>query len=259
MSFFPQLSTGAVAQFPIVRTLRRPATVSLLQDSSRLISPDPEIYTNEWLLTYSGLTDDERSLLEAFFADREGSLRTFLFPDPAANLLLWSEDAGQSAWSADPLLQVESSGGTTTLANTGQVAQALRQTVPLPAAYTCCFSASVRAEVAAGVTLSIEAEGSVVQREVQAGPVWRTAFVSHVSGGSAPLITCAIAVGPGESVALRDLNLAAQPMPGRYQRTLSGSAVYGQARFAQDTLSFRADGPGSHSTALRIVSSAQGL
>ena len=59
---------------------------------------DPAGATVEWQLQYANLSDTELAALQQFFTAMEGSLNSFTFLDPAANLLAWSEDLTNAVW-----------------------------------------------------------------------------------------------------------------------------------------------------------------
>ena len=98
MLYFPQLTTGAVAQYPLRRSS---ATRSVV---NRLVGgPDVKLYDAgagrvTWHLTFTGLSSVEASSIEALFGAAEGRLHEFTWLDPTTNLLPWSEDFSASAW-----------------------------------------------------------------------------------------------------------------------------------------------------------------
>ena len=118
--------------------------------SIKLADPGAELVG--WQLSYAELVDAERTALEEFFSQVEGSLRTFTFLDPAGHLLAWSERPGEAVWEKGPLLSVVGAQpyalGTScasTLRNTGGGPQSLQQTIEAPANYVYAFSLYARA------------------------------------------------------------------------------------------------------------------
>src|SRR5208282_3848469 len=106
MLYYPQLSTGAVSQFPVSRNARLRTVSNQLPGGFSIRMADEGAQKVQWQLRYAGLTDGERASIEGLFGASEGQLNTFVFLDPTANLLQWSEDWTQAVWAADPLLQV---------------------------------------------------------------------------------------------------------------------------------------------------------
>src|SRR5271166_2970558 len=136
MLFYPQLSTGAVAQFPVRRGTNMRTVTNQLASGGTIRMADPGSQKIRWQLRYSDLTDSERASIENLFEAAGGQLNTFTFLDPTGNLLTWSEDWTQTAWTADPLLQVSGGaqdplGGSEAmqLTNTAQTAQQIIQSI----------------------------------------------------------------------------------------------------------------------------------
>ena len=120
--------------------------VNTAGDGSSIKLADTAGGSLEWQLRYESLSDAELATLQQFFVAMEGSLNTFTFLDPGANLLAWSEEFTNAAWKADPLLgltggMADPLGGTGswTLHNSGAGPQALTQTLNAPAEYIYSF------------------------------------------------------------------------------------------------------------------------
>src|SRR5579862_2476021 len=98
MLFFPQLSTGALSQFPVTRSANMRTVSNQLAGGFTVRMSDTGDQTVQWRLRYSNLTDSERAAIESLFEASEGQLSTFTFLDPTSNLLTWSEDWTQPVW-----------------------------------------------------------------------------------------------------------------------------------------------------------------
>lgn len=243
MLCFPQLLTGAIAQYPVGRTTVARSVVNRMADESMICLADPDARLLRWELRFQELSDAEREALEAFFRLTGGPLRTFTFLDPAGNLLRSSGDLSADVWIADGLLQVD--GGR--LVNAAQATQGIEQRVAAPGALQYCFSAVVDAGL---VRLSLRNVDGFLRSEFRNGRVWCSGSIS----GESEEIRCRIEVEPGATVEVRDLLLQAQPMPGAYRATADVSGVYAQTRFAEERIEFVSDGPDLHSTKVRLVS-----
>src|ERR1700686_1192278 len=134
MLVFPQLVTGASAQYPVTRQRVARTAANTLGDGRRVIYADPRAATTEWELRATGLTAAEWNAIEAVFQAASGQLLTFTFLDPAGNLLARSEELGASAWTNGALIQlttgIDDPLGTTRATravNAGQAAQAVAQ------------------------------------------------------------------------------------------------------------------------------------
>src|SRR5271157_3218657 len=160
MLAYPQLATGALSQFPVQkrRSLRTVVNTSL--DGRAIKLADPGAETTEWQLAYAGLTDDEVAALQQFFTASEGTLNSFTFLDPTANLFAWSDHLDNAAWAAGPFLSVaggiaDPTGGMNAwrLTDSGAGAQNISQTLSAPAGYLYCFSLFARSH--AGTPLTV--------------------------------------------------------------------------------------------------------
>src|ERR1043166_7001086 len=98
MLVYPQLDTGALIQYPVRRRHRLRTIMNSLADGSKIKLEDPGAETLEWRLQYSGLSDAEMDRLQQFHAAAEGTLNSFLFVDPTANLFARSDELGHSVW-----------------------------------------------------------------------------------------------------------------------------------------------------------------
>src|SRR5665213_1781300 len=173
MLYYPQLTTGAVSQFPVTRSTKIRTVSNQLASGSTIRMEDTGAQKVQWRLQYSGLTDGERSSIESLFEASEGQLNTFTFLDPTDNLLMWSEDWTQAVWTADPLLQVTGGvqdplGGSDAmqLTNTGQTAQQIVQSTSGPSSFRYCYSVYVRSAVPATIGLVVAATGQTSLTEI---------------------------------------------------------------------------------------------
>jgi len=98
MNWFPQVGTGAVAQFPLQRKRQWRAITNLMESGELISLPDPNGGQIEWRLSYQDLTDTEVANLTSLFAASNGEAIPFGFVDPFANLLGWSENLTQPGW-----------------------------------------------------------------------------------------------------------------------------------------------------------------
>jgi len=105
MRYFPQLETRTAGQYPLRRERHERVVRHESLDGRLRAYYDGTAGRVGWLLRYEGLTDAERGAIDELFTECEGRLRDFVFPDPAANLLHWSEDYSPSFWTVDPPLQ----------------------------------------------------------------------------------------------------------------------------------------------------------
>ena len=82
MASFPQLKTGAVAQYPATKSLRfRNQTLRFL-DGSEQRYRDSAGPMHQWVIQLSDLDESEMATVAQFFQDNEGRLGSFAFTDP---------------------------------------------------------------------------------------------------------------------------------------------------------------------------------
>src|SRR5690242_3894854 len=164
MLVFPQLPSGAQAQYPIKKHCVQRTIVNALTDGHTVVFADPGAALWQWQLTYQNLADTEIADLQQFFATCEGPLNAFTFLDPLSNLLTWSEALTQPVWEASSLLQftpdiLDSTGGTaaTRIVNPTATDLTLQQTINAPGWFSYCLSVYVRGQSSIGPSLFLQA------------------------------------------------------------------------------------------------------
>ncbi len=129
MLVYPQLPSGALAQFPAqsrrrMRTLVNVGGGRIVDQARRPGRGDDRVGIAVHRSERYGVKCAAGILLSC-----EGSLNSFTFVDPTGNLLAWSEDLTNAAWDAAPLLSLApgSESDTWQLTNSGAAPQALSQ------------------------------------------------------------------------------------------------------------------------------------
>ncbi len=253
MLVFPQLSTGASGQFPLARTRSRRTVSNDLEDGS-VIRLEDETGEVIWDLELRELSSAERGSIEALFTATEGRLRPFTFLDPAGNLLRYSEEVTNEAWTKDPLLLISSGVedhlGThraTHLANGGQGMQGIRQTLDAPAGFTYCWSVSLKGSGV--VTLSF---GSLA-RTFATSETWMRFELGGSAGGTESSVAFRLDLSAAGFVDVFGLQVEAQPGASGYKVTGKQGGVYSLARFGSNELAITAEASEWERTRLRIV------
>lgn len=262
MLVFPQLSTGCVAQAPIIRqdVVRRVAR-SRLDGVYEASLRDTKADSIEWDLIFQSLSDEERGRIETLFIDAQGSLRSFTFLDPADNLLRWSEDFSNPAWLKEaglmttPGLQDAFGGLTATgIANSTAATRSVSQTIAAPASFSYCFSFYIRAGAPSSIGLKLASVDASYAAQVIAANAWKRVDLTSKLSSLADDVTVSIEVGANTAVDICGAQLEAQVAPSGYKRTMERSGVYSNTRFRHDKLKLRADGVNEHSTQLHLMS-----
>jgi hypothetical protein len=212
-----------------------------------------------WILDYSGLSDSELAAIESLFRSVEGRRGTFVFLDPSANLLLWSEDLLESTWTRDPLLTVSQTADVAglnaaafSLMNAGQTEQAIAQVVGAPGGLQYSFSFYARANSACALV----ARNGASARTFEIGGAWQRFCFSHV-GTAGGEIFFSLAIVPGAAVEVCGLQVEAQPTASAYKPTWSEGGVHANARFADDELRITTYGANNHSVVVRITAATR--
>ncbi len=254
MLYFPQLATGATAQYPIVKRRVLRTISNVLADGRALTLADFSAGRVVWELTYRGLADIERAALETLFKQAEGRLRTFTFVDPVANLLQCSERLSEPAWDKDPMLVLtegqpdpEGTFRATKVANSGSTAQEIGQMLVAPGWYQYCFSLYVRSDTPGELALVRATVDSQEQQEVSTTPTWRRVWLSSRPVTTAERVRFGLRLNGGVAADVWGLQVEAQVYPSAYKATAAQGGVYPTARFDSDTLSMTAEGPGQYS------------
>lgn len=260
MAFFPQLLTGAVAQYPVKRTRRSRTAISLTEEAQEIKLGDPDEQHLEWELHLSGLTDAEWRAIEELFHACEGSLGSFCFLDPTGNLLRWSGDLTKTVWHKDPMLAVNpgiadpaGANAATRLVNPGQTQQAIWQALDVPAGFYYCWSLYARS--AAGVRLRLK-QWSVSQAretEFEVTNAWRRIWQTVRLGGAEERVQFGVALPAGGSVEVYGLQVEPHRGASAYKESRERGGIYRNARFASDELGVRTEGADSHASIIRIA------
>jgi hypothetical protein len=238
--FFPQLSSGALAQYPVKRVKSVHTAGYLAEDGTKIMHFDPQGSTLMWQLSYSGLNQSEVGALETLFEACCGQFRGFTFIDPVANLL-------GPQWLTDPLVQVTG----TVFTNTGNVPGAAYQTLASPAGYTYSFSVPGNLSADSSAVLTLAANGPSSQNQVVVALNQPLIVYSGALADAGMGFTIRILLQPGQSIDLSQAQLEAQPVPSPFRQALGG--VYVNAHWATDELTFVAQDPGSFAANLSIV------
>ncbi len=261
MLYYPQLSTGAVSQFPITRRTNIPTISNVLPSGDSIRMSDPGGAAVRWQLQYSSLTDDEWTPIEQLFEAVQGRLVTFTFLDPLDNLLMWSEDWTKPVWSADPLLDVSAGaadplGGNAAMqiTNTAQTTQRIVQAIAGASWFRYCCSFYLRSDTAAAIEIVSSAAGQESLAAVQVGTSWTRVMKSDSLTLHEDGISFGLQLPAGVRVYAFGAQAEPQPAAGYYKKTTDRAGVYPHARFDSDSLTLTTDAPNHNSCVVSVVS-----
>lgn len=255
MLVYPQLATGALSQYPILKHHRVRTIINTAADGTSVKLSDPGAETIEWQLHYAGLSDAELAGLQQFYSDAEGSLNCFTFLDPTANLLAWSNELNNAVWSAGPLLSMVS--GSTDpngekaawyVENAGAGTQELSQTLTAPGSYLYCLSVFVRSAAPTMLTLLL---GDSRYPQV-CGQDWRRITCTGTGDVTATSTTFGIELEPSGAVEVYGLQVETQAFPSLYKTSTIGGC-YEEARLRDDGFAFTSMNVNCHNATVNII------
>ena len=263
--FFPQLSSGAMVQYPLQRNKIVRTIKNQLADGRSIMLPDPGGSVLEWSLRYSNLSQADITALQTHFANTAGPLRAFTFIDPSDNMFVSSAVLASSAWRADAGLHINGGmpdpfGGVSafTLINTSQVPATLVQTVPVPASFH--YVMSFYAACSTPSTVSLIRMGPQQSQLVSAAltPEWTRLVSSGRLADSGVGLTAGMALAPGQSITIYGIQLEAQCAPSAYKATMQTGGVYSDAHWGSSGIATTAQGVDQFSTSFTIESAVWG-
>jgi len=256
MSFYPQIGSGVVAQFPFARRRMWRAIINQLESGELITLADGAGGQVAWSLKYEDLTTTEAQAISGLFTASQGQFGSFTFIDPLANLLGWSEDLTKAGWqlgemssaadAADPLGTQRASAVT----NSGAASQALTQTLGVSGDYVACFSAYVRASAATSVTMQRDG----VQAVAAVGPRWTRVVVSGTGTAGAAQSTFSLVIPAGQTIEVWGMQAEAQPWPSVYKQTTAATGIYNETYFGDDELTVTSTGAGLSRASINLIS-----
>ena len=257
--FFPQLSSGAIAQYPIRKTRVTRSIINSLADGTIVASPDPSASKLIWELSFTQLSTTDVTALQAHFLACCGPYHAFTFIDPTDNMLVSSADLTTASWQKDPQLQVTSNaadaiGGNNAfvLTNNSAAVQSLSQQLTVPAGYQYCFSFWVQSTSSSVVAVSRQGASAGAADQLPSGNKWSRVISSGRLNDTGDQLTVGLNLSPGQQVIVFGLQLEAQIQPSPYHATFSTGGVYPGARWVSDSLPISLDAPGLFSTEFSI-------
>jgi hypothetical protein len=265
MLFYPQLATGALAQYPLVKERLERTIQNIAQDGSVISLYDIYAPQVRWILDYESITDAEADTITSFFQSCEGSLQPFLFVDPSANLLLFNGDLTQSCWVFSSLLQITAGiadpmGGAAAIqvVNSSQTSLPVTQSVSIPGQYTCAFSVYLRSSSGPCTVMLSRSDGNnTASQSVSPSLAWTRFYISSTFASSQSTLGEFSLEVPAEStVDVFGLQVDAQPHPGTYLPTTSANATYPSARFDMNQVTVVSTGPSQNNLRVNILSPA---
>lgn len=257
--FYPQLSSGALVQYPLSKKREVRNIRNVMRDGSQIVLPDSGASTLSWTLEYAGLSQADVSALKASFDACAGPYRPFTFLDPTGNALAWSSNLTNSSWQKS--FQVAVSGNTTdpnggkeafSLVNNGQAIGDFVQTIAVPSSYQYCFSLYVLSPQKASLVLLRRGSDAEDQMSVYVNAGWTRVRSSGRLNDGGSVLTVGLRLAPGQSISIYGLQLEPQTQCSLYRPTANLSAIIPNCFWTTEELVIRADAPDSYSTVVDL-------
>lgn len=260
--YYPQLSSGAIVQYPMRKMQIARTIKNVMPDGSMILMSDPDGARLVWQMAYTELSTADINALQAHFEACVGPFHAFTFIDPTDNMLISSSNLSTAPWLISSLIVVgggtaDPFGGTGafTVTNTGQISEQISQTLQVPAGYQYCFSVYAMSNGPAQITLLFQGPAMQDSTVVTIGPAWTRAVFSAKLSDPGVGFTVGISLMPGQQVQLYGPQLEAQVVPSSYHSTAQTGGVYTNAHWAIDQLIVTADAPNLFSTACSVETS----
>ncbi len=257
--YFPELASGALAQYPILKTRSTRTIRNVLPGGDMILKADQRGGSIIWQLGYNGLTIAEVNGLTNFFAACQGRLHAFTFIDPTDNMLVSSSDLGGGGWLVPTGVSFaggipDPNGGSTGIlvTNNTQLYQEITQTAPAPSSYQYCFSLYARSATLSTITIFRSGANARDDASQTVDTEWARLNSSGRLTDAGSSLTVGVGLAAGQQISIFGIQLEAQREPSRYRPTFQGSGVYLNAHWGVDDLPISADAPNLFSTAFSI-------
>jgi len=262
--FFPQLGSGAIAQYPVKKTRVVRSVTNLLPDGSMIVQADTPASKLVWEMNYSELAPADAIALQSHFQACCGPYHAFTFIDPTDNMFGSSVDLTATAWSKDPQIQITAGAadpieGTNAfiVTNEGSAVQKFSQQLTVPANYQYCFSLYARSAQPSIVTAMWQGANAIANNELAVSTIWNRIVSSGRLNDAGTELSVGVMLQPGQQITVYGLQLEAQIQPSRYRPTVTNGGVYPNAHFVAATLSMTSDAPSLFSTRFAIQANTQ--
>jgi hypothetical protein len=260
MLVFPQLVTGASTLYPLKKRHIFRTVVNELGDGRKVVYEDTGAGTADWELHLTGMTRSEADAVDALFESVGGQWGTFIFLDPAGNMLTQSVDPSNTVWTNGPEIQftqgvADPFGGTSAVraGNAGQADQNISQILSVPGNFQYCISLWARTPGNSHAVLFGQTAGASATSALAIDGTWRFFELPLNLGQATDSVTFGVTLASGALVELYGMQVEPQLAASDYKPTGSESGVYPNARFASDTLTIKAQSTDVYDAIFKII------
>lgn len=257
MRIFPELISGAAAQFPWRRTISYRAVRNRFSAGEEIDYGDASFETRRWELPLTDLEDSEWQAIRDLFEETGGRRLPFTFVEPGANLLAWSESLEQEVWAKSSGVSVNSGqpdpgGGSAATNLTAGGNWTVSQSIAAPASRAFAASAWLKCNASGSTLVLSDGAGQSKQLQISGDNVWRLYELPWRQISAAEQIIFAISGSGGAAIGAYGLQVEPQLGRSSYKRTKEQSGVFANAFFDQDSLEQSLAAPNQNSGTVRI-------
>lgn len=257
MRVFPELASGAAAQFPWRRLIRCRTIRNRFPGGGEIDFGDVPFERRTWELPLVDLEDSEWQLIRDFFAETGGRRLPFTFVEPGSNLLAWSDSVAEDVWQKSAGLAVTSgvadpAGGTDATTLSAGLSWTVSQTMAVPADRAYFASAWVKSSVG-GVEVELSDGAGLAKSIAVAGDdSWHLHELLWREPSVAEQMSFRVTAPSGAAVSVYGMQLEPQVARSSYKRTTAQAGVFADAHLDQSALIETLDAPDQNSGTLRI-------
>jgi hypothetical protein len=267
--YFPQINaTGVMTALPYTSSLNYRTTLVDMESGKRYTYQWQAVPLGKWAVNLPALTDAELVVAQDFFYSMEGRKGEFKFMDPGGNLILYSDDYGNAAWTKTDITvgsaQTDPKGGVLARRMTSSGSNGLLVATVIPdggaSGFVICASIWARA-ASFGQQLSIgfiDSGFSVLGSTTWDLPAGQWIRIHHsmtlaTSSYIRVLIGGFATWGSGRVIDLFSGQCSPTPGPGPRLLTPGMDGLRAKCRFDTDDFAVNHIGPNEHSVTLPIV------
>jgi hypothetical protein len=257
MWIFPELSSGAAAQFPWRRTIGFRTVRNRFAAGQEIDYGDILFAQRRWELPLTDLEDAEWQAIHNLFEETGGRRLPFTFVEPGANLLAWSGDLDKGVWVKSSGVTVDAGqpdpgGGSAASTLSAGGTWTVSQTIAAPASRAFAVSAWLKCN-ASGSTLGLsDGAGQTKQVQIAGDNAWRLYELPWRQASAADQVIFEISGSGGATIDAYGLQVEPQLGRSSYKRTGEQSGIFVNAFFDQDSLEQSITAPNQNSGIVRI-------
>lgn len=264
--YYPQLPNGVIAHHPVRRIDKTRTITNILPDGTLVMLPDEDAAGTSWDWEYTGLSKRELEVIQSFFRECIGPLRSFTFLAPTENLLAASSQFESTAWRRPSDLVIESEQNSPIkdvlavgLRNLSAAPSELHQELLVPSSYFYSYSVYLRSASAQTVTLFRRSGSKEAVTAFSVGSSWARFSTQGRLLDDGNILSVGLRLDAGQKLYIAAAQLEAQPSPSPYRDNPQSGGVFRNAHWAQEELEITTDDFGSYSVRVAVEITSKSL